>query len=139
MNFKAVGMLSTLIKHIYKQVTTNWKWAYHLSLKPVFNYDCMFLHGAYKNVIHSLHAFKFETFQRQNQNVHLIQNVPSNLHAFKKNVKIPASQQNVAWMPIAKSIITEHSVFVELDMLEILIISVKNVSYFLILKEIDLL
>ena len=71
------------------------------------------------------------TFQLPNLNAHLIQNVPSILHASKKNVKILVSQQNVVLMLIAKSIITEHSVFVELDMLEILTISVKNVSYFL--------
>jgi hypothetical protein len=61
-----------------------------------------------------------------NLNAHLIQNAPYSLHASKKNVKIHVSQQNVVLMLIAKPVITEHFVFVELDMLEILTISVKN-------------
>ena len=70
------------------------------------------------------------TFQHPNLNAHLIQNAPYSLHASKKNVKIHVSQQNVVLMLIAKPVITEHFVFVESDMLEILTISVKNVSYF---------
>jgi hypothetical protein len=74
--------------------------------------------------------FIFMTFQHPNLNAHLIQNAPYSLHASKKNVKIHVSQQNVVLMLIAKPVITEHFVFVESDMLEILTISVKNVSYF---------
>ena len=75
-------------------------------------------------------------FQHQDLNAPRTQNAQSTLHASRKNVKTLASLPSVAWMPNARSTITEQSAFAELATLVIRTISVKNVRAFsLALKQ----
>jgi len=66
--------------------------------------------------------------QLQNLNARLILNVPHILHASKKNVKILVFLLSVELMQNAEQTITEHCVYVALDILEIHTLFVKNVS-----------
>jgi len=75
----------------------------------------------------------FCCFQLHDQNVPLILNARSNLHAFKRSAKIPVLQPRVVSMPNAVPTITELCVFVKPAMLGILIQFVKSVSIFLYL------
>lgn len=74
-----------------------------------------------------MHEEPLHLFQHHDQNAPLILNAQFILHAYKKNVKTHASQPNVGSMQNAKSTTTVLSVSVELAILEIPTISVKNV------------
>ena len=67
-------------------------------------------------------------FQLPNQNVQLIPNVQTTLHAYKKNVKTLVILIRVVEMQNVRQKIIEQFVFVFMDMLEILTPCVKSVS-----------